>query len=171
MFYGAWAIAKGFLSEHTREKIVVLGGNFAPSLLEHCDAENLPTFLGGTCTCADSTGDCMTSNKGPWNEYESVKPKGVKRKSLDSTIHLKDGSDCSGDISEGSGPTKPSIFAATNTRSYSCMSEKAPISFKTEKMPRKVDLSMEVKRNSSQLGNSKFVTRTAPMTREFFQSS
>ena len=103
MFWGVWAVAKGFMSERSRDKMEVLGSNFAPTLLEYVDAENLPTFLGGTCTCADLTGDCMTSGRGPWNEYESVRPKGVKRKQLLQKEHkcLLKNSNSSENISEG----------------------------------------------------------------------
>jgi phosphatidylinositol/phosphatidylcholine transfer protein len=34
-------------------------------LLEYIDAENLPTSLGGTCTC-DTMGGCSLSSAGPW---------------------------------------------------------------------------------------------------------
>ena len=80
VFTGVWAVVKNFINEKTRSKIKILGTNFHSSMLEIIDADNLPTFLGGTCTCSDSTGDCMTSNTGPWNDYEFTKPKGVKLK-------------------------------------------------------------------------------------------
>lgn len=41
------------------------------------DAESLPVFLGGTCTCAEY-GGCHKSNAGPWNKYEACYPFGVK---------------------------------------------------------------------------------------------
>ena len=82
MFRGVWAILKNFLDEKTRAKIQILGTNFLPTLLEVIDADNIPKFLGGNCTCEDTTGNCMTSNKGPWNDFELVKPKGIKRKQI-----------------------------------------------------------------------------------------
>lgn len=49
-----WAAVKGFnlvspmLPPDTREKVQILGsGAFLPTLLEHCDISQLPSFLGG----------------------------------------------------------------------------------------------------------------------------
>jgi hypothetical protein len=61
-----WGMVKGFLDEKTTKKISVLGADYTKTLLEHIDKENLPEFLGGSCTCAATTGDCMTSKLGPW---------------------------------------------------------------------------------------------------------
>jgi len=79
LFTGVWAIIKGFLDEKTRNKIKILGGNYKKDLLEVVEADNLPDFLGGTCTCAEY-GGCMYSNLGPWNDYEVVEPVGIRRK-------------------------------------------------------------------------------------------
>ena len=82
IFRSAWALCKGFIHEKTRRKINIFGDDFSPALLTIIDAENLPRIYGGTCTCTDSTGDCVTSNVGPWNDFEMVKPKGVRRKQV-----------------------------------------------------------------------------------------
>ena len=66
LFTALYAIIKGFLDERTRSKVRVMGSNYRSVLLEHIDAENLPTFLGGTCTCSHVEGGCMFSNAGPW---------------------------------------------------------------------------------------------------------
>jgi hypothetical protein len=81
LFRGVWAVVKGFLDEKTRKKITILGKDFEPTLLGLVDAQNLPSFLGGTCDCCTTTGNCMTSNVGPWNDYELVKAKVVRKKS------------------------------------------------------------------------------------------
>jgi len=78
LFTGVWAVIKGFLDEKTRNKIKILGGNFKKELLEVVEPENLPDFLGGTCTCTEY-GGCLYSNLGPWNDYEVVGV-GIRRK-------------------------------------------------------------------------------------------
>lgn len=50
LFAGVWAIVKSFIDEKTRKKIQIKGGSYQKDLLEIVDAENLPDFLGGTCT-------------------------------------------------------------------------------------------------------------------------
>ena len=65
IFTGIWAIVKGFLDEKTRNKIHIKGGSFTEDLLKYVDIENLPSFLGGNCTC-EEFGGCMLSKAGPW---------------------------------------------------------------------------------------------------------
>ena len=80
VFSALYAIIKGFLDERTRSKVRIIGSNYRPILLENIDAENLPEFLGGTCTCPDVQGGCLYSNAGPWNDYVVVN-KRIKHKS------------------------------------------------------------------------------------------
>ena len=75
MFSGVWAIAKGFIDERTRKKIEIKGKTYLPTLLEYADAENLPEFLGGSCTLP------FPSDAGPWNDYELVNNKLIKKDS------------------------------------------------------------------------------------------
>lgn len=81
LFTGVWAIVKGFLDERTRQKIKILGSKYQKELFAVVDVENLPDFLGGTCTCKE-LGGCMFSNAGPWNDYEIVYPVGIRKKEL-----------------------------------------------------------------------------------------
>ena len=67
-FRAVWSIIKTFVDERTSAKVNILSTDFQKKLLEACDADALPTFLGGTCTCADK-GGCMNSDAGPWNDY------------------------------------------------------------------------------------------------------
>ncbi|KAK9284385.1 hypothetical protein L1049_023556 [Liquidambar formosana] len=67
-----WNSVKSFLDPKTSAKIHVLGNKFQSKLLEIIDTNELPEFLGGTCTCADQ-GGCMRSDKGPWKDPEIVK--------------------------------------------------------------------------------------------------
>jgi hypothetical protein len=60
VFNGVWAIAKNFVDEKTRKKINIIGGSYKKTLLENVDAQNLPSFLGGECTC-EGLGGCLYS--------------------------------------------------------------------------------------------------------------
>ncbi|XP_042047771.1 phosphatidylinositol/phosphatidylcholine transfer protein SFH11-like isoform X2 [Salvia splendens] len=64
-----WKVIKAFLDARTLAKIIVLGSDYKRSLIEAIDPSNLPSFLGGDCTCCD-TGGCLFSDKGPWNDPE-----------------------------------------------------------------------------------------------------
>ncbi|XP_078443393.1 phosphatidylinositol/phosphatidylcholine transfer protein SFH13-like isoform X2 [Wolffia australiana] len=67
-----WNTVKSFLDPKTSSKIHVLGSRFQSRLLEAIDSSQLPDFLGGSCTCS-SVGGCLRSNKGPWNDPETMK--------------------------------------------------------------------------------------------------
>ncbi|XP_006398448.2 phosphatidylinositol/phosphatidylcholine transfer protein SFH11 isoform X1 [Eutrema salsugineum] len=62
-----WLALKTFLDARTLAKVQVLGPNYLGELLEAIDPSNLPTFLGGNCTCSDH-GGCLFSDEGPWND-------------------------------------------------------------------------------------------------------
>nr|GMD95960.1 phosphatidylinositol/phosphatidylcholine transfer protein SFH11 [Ipomoea batatas] len=64
-----WKAIRAFLSQRTLAKIQVLGNNYLKNLVEVIDPSNLPTFLGGNCTCSEH-GGCLSSDKGPWNDPE-----------------------------------------------------------------------------------------------------
>ncbi|XP_051114896.1 phosphatidylinositol/phosphatidylcholine transfer protein SFH11 [Andrographis paniculata] len=66
-----WKAIKKFLDERTLAKIRVLGTDYRSFLIEAIDPSNLPTFLGGECTCSES-GGCLFSDKGPWNDPEII---------------------------------------------------------------------------------------------------
>ncbi|KAK4741119.1 hypothetical protein SAY87_024707 [Trapa incisa] len=67
-----WNTVKTFLDPKTTSKIHVLGNKYQSKLLEIIDANELPEFLGGNCTCADQ-GGCLRSDKGPWKNPEILK--------------------------------------------------------------------------------------------------
>lgn len=59
VFPVAYNLIKHFLSEATRKKIQVLGGNWKEVLLQNIDAEQLPVYYGGTLTDPDGNPRCM----------------------------------------------------------------------------------------------------------------
>ncbi|KAK2465338.1 hypothetical protein APHAL10511_002692 [Amanita phalloides] len=62
-----WSAMKPWLSKETIEKVDILGSDYQEVLLRLIDAENLPSLLGGKCTC-DHAGGCQFSGAGPWLE-------------------------------------------------------------------------------------------------------
>ncbi|KAK6935184.1 CRAL-TRIO lipid binding domain, partial [Dillenia turbinata] len=85
-FGALWMALSAFLGQRTLAKIQVLGSNYRRKLLKAIEPRlgilfdpalfslihhfsNLPSFLGGTCTCSDD-GGCLMSDKGPWNNPE-----------------------------------------------------------------------------------------------------
>ncbi|EGF81563.1 hypothetical protein BATDEDRAFT_4327, partial [Batrachochytrium dendrobatidis JAM81] len=65
LFTTIWGIIKSMLDENTVAKISVIGSNYAKTLLEDIEPENLPKFLGGDCNCP---GGCDNADVGPWND-------------------------------------------------------------------------------------------------------
>ncbi|KAJ3304717.1 cytosolic factor, phosphatidylinositol/phosphatidylcholine transfer protein [Kappamyces sp. JEL0829] len=65
LFTAIWTVVRAMLDERTAAKISVLGSNYQKELLSLIHAENLPTYLGGTCQCR---GGCEHSDTGPWND-------------------------------------------------------------------------------------------------------
>ncbi|CAH1802359.1 unnamed protein product [Owenia fusiformis] len=55
-----WKVARPLMSEHTKQKIQVLGSDYKEVLQRYIDADQLPGFLGGTITDPDGNPDCKT---------------------------------------------------------------------------------------------------------------
>jgi hypothetical protein len=68
-----WAIVKGFLDPKTVSKITILGDAYQKELLECVAAEDLPSFLGGTCQCQPV--GCLGQNEGHWKAHYDFMPK------------------------------------------------------------------------------------------------
>ncbi|PPR02844.1 hypothetical protein CVT24_002322 [Panaeolus cyanescens] len=66
-----WNAVKPWLAKETVSKVDILGSDYQKALLELVDAENLPSFLGGTCKC-EEWGGCQKSFAGPWKEGRSI---------------------------------------------------------------------------------------------------
>ncbi|KAI0917030.1 hypothetical protein AcW2_007271 [Taiwanofungus camphoratus] len=64
-FTTIWSFVRPCLAKETVAKVDILGSDYEQVLLAQIDAENLPTSLGGTCTC-EALGGCSKSNTGPW---------------------------------------------------------------------------------------------------------
>ncbi|KAJ3027385.1 hypothetical protein HDV00_011223 [Rhizophlyctis rosea] len=64
LFARAWGIIKPWLDKGTQDKITIVGGGkeeVTNALLEFVDKENLPEFLGGSCTCSHMETGCVPS--------------------------------------------------------------------------------------------------------------
>ena len=66
LFTGVWSLVKGWLDERTRQKINIVGKDYKSKLLQYCDEDQLPTFLGGTNTSK------LVDNVGPWNQFKVI---------------------------------------------------------------------------------------------------
>ncbi|KAF5728506.1 phosphatidylinositol/phosphatidylcholine transfer protein SFH13 [Tripterygium wilfordii] len=67
-----WPAAQKFLDGKTISKIQVLDPKSLYKLQEVIDPNQLPDFLGGSCTCLAEAG-CLRYNKGPWNDPDIMK--------------------------------------------------------------------------------------------------
>lgn len=82
IFPALWAVIKPFLDEKTARKVTIRGSDYKDLLLEEIDADLLPAFLGGKCTCKEFGSECMMSDIGPWQDYKLVnEPLSIKLKS------------------------------------------------------------------------------------------
>jgi hypothetical protein len=61
LFSGIWAVVKGWVDPKTQQKISIISGNGHKELQKAIAPENLPVFLGGTCTRE------LTEDYGPWH--------------------------------------------------------------------------------------------------------
>ncbi|XP_019424553.1 PREDICTED: phosphatidylinositol/phosphatidylcholine transfer protein SFH11 isoform X2 [Lupinus angustifolius] len=84
-----WKAVKTFLDVRTAAKIQVFGSNYLSALLEAIDPGNLPTFLGGNCTCSDY-GGCLMSDRGPWKSPELLE--------MIQAISMREGNGENGDV-------------------------------------------------------------------------
>ena len=67
LFSIAWKVIRPWIDERTQKKITIEGSKYQAKLLQIVAPENLPDFLGGTCSCQ---GGCLNSNMGPWSDPE-----------------------------------------------------------------------------------------------------
>jgi len=84
-----WGLVKPWLSPVTQSKVAILGADFRDVLLTEIDAEALPTFLGGTCTC-EGLGGCMRSNAGPWMDGWAERRAALQERSTSETSSTAD---------------------------------------------------------------------------------
>ncbi|KAG0248079.1 hypothetical protein BG011_000552 [Mortierella polycephala] len=61
VFVKVYSMIKKWLDPGVIEKIHILGKDYKSILLDHIDEENLPEFLGGSCTCNHMPGGCVPS--------------------------------------------------------------------------------------------------------------
>jgi hypothetical protein len=77
MFRGIWGMVSVWIDKKTQKKIKIISGSGKKDLLKDINAENLPEFLGGSCTIS------LRESPGPWKE-EILKS--YERKS----VHVED---------------------------------------------------------------------------------
>ena len=70
-FSTCWSVIKGWLDERTRSKISIISGDPLPTIRKYVDNDQIPNFLGGTCT------KTLEEDHGPWDQFEVVD--GTKR--------------------------------------------------------------------------------------------
>ena len=71
LFKTAYALCKPFIDSKTRSKVHIFNDDYKKFLLTIIDEENLPTFLGGKCTCDNFVYGCLGSDIGPWKKAEN----------------------------------------------------------------------------------------------------
>ena len=69
LFKAAWVVIKPFLNEKSRNRIKLLGGKYQKELFKIVDPDNVPTVVGGNCTCEDKGGNWFQACPGPWDEH------------------------------------------------------------------------------------------------------
>lgn len=74
IFSMVWATVKGWLNEGLRQKFKVVHGNGRDVLLQEIDADQLPSFFGGSCTC--NGGNC-TSDHPMQRQVEAAAKTGI----------------------------------------------------------------------------------------------
>ena len=67
LFRAIWSMVKGFIDPKTQGKISLLKSDYKNELLKLVDADKLPSFFGGTCTCDNFIHGCLGSDIGTWN--------------------------------------------------------------------------------------------------------
>ena len=72
LFRAIWTMVKGFIDAKTQAKISLLKSDYQKELLNLIDADKLPKFLGGNCTCENFLYGCLGSDIGPWNPEGGV---------------------------------------------------------------------------------------------------
>jgi hypothetical protein len=65
LFSTVWSLVKVMLHPVTQRKIAIVGSSYLPALQETIPLENIPDFLGGSCSCP---GGCASADVGPWND-------------------------------------------------------------------------------------------------------
>ena len=72
LFRAVWSLVKSFIDPKTQNKINLLKSSYTDDLLVLIDAENLPHFFGGKCTCSGFLYNFLGSDIGPWNPEGGV---------------------------------------------------------------------------------------------------
>ena len=85
LFRAIWSMVKAFIDAKTQAKISLLKSSYQEELLKLVDANNLPKFLGGNCTCDNFVCGCLGTLS-----VRTFEKNGIRRKNKLGTAEISE---------------------------------------------------------------------------------